>query len=542
MLKQFLAYFFVILMFSACQNKSVDLLVHGGKIYTVDEGFEVHDVMLIRNGKIIATGGNSLMQHVQAKETLDLKGASVYPGFIDAHCHFTGYAMDFFKLDLHESRSFLEAIDLMKKFAADNPRQWIEARNWDEHLWTPQSLPDKKSLDLHFPDRPVIMLRVDGHVALCNQKALDLAGIQKQTKVPGGQFEIKNEQLTGFVFDAAIAEIQKKIPPLNHTEALKGMQDLEKKCFAFGLTSLTDCWVKSTDLSHLQKAFQSKQLRIPVTCMLEMSKENIQNWMHQKPYQDDHLHIAGFKIFSDGALGSRGACLHEPYLDQANHYGQLSYPQDSLEQMIAQIAKSSYQCCVHAIGDSAVSSILKMYQKYLPSSNQRRWRIEHAQVILLSDTAFFRQWNIIPSVQPTHAMSDMAWAEKRLGAMRLQNAYLLNTLKNQLGWMPLGTDFPVESPDPLKTFIAAVFRKNISGIPQGGFQIKEALSREDALRGMTIWAAKASFDEKYRGSLEKGKWADFVILDTDLMEAPERNVVQSKVLATYSKGQVVFRK
>ncbi|MBP9932409.1 MAG: amidohydrolase family protein, partial [Chitinophagaceae bacterium] len=272
------------------------------------------------------------------------------------------------------------------------------------------------------------------------------------------------------------------------------------------------------------------------------SRENIQNWMHQEPYQDDQLHIAGFKIFSDGALGSRGACVHEPYLDQAGHFGQLSYPQDSLEQMIARIAKSSYQCCVHAIGDSAVSSILKMYQKYLPASNQRRWRIEHAQVILPSDTTIFHQWNIIPSVQPTHAMSDMAWAEKRLGAMRLQNAYLLNTLKNQLGWMPLGTDFPVESPDPLKTFVAAVFRKNISGIPQGGFQIKEALSREDALRGMTIWAAKASFDEKYRGSLKPGKWADFVILDTDIMEAPEKDVMQTKVLATYSKGQVVFRK
>ncbi len=180
MLKQFLASSLLILMFSACQYRSVDLIVHGGKIYTVNEEFQVHDVMLIRNGKIIATGGSPLMQNVQAKDILDLKGASVYPGFIDAHCHFTGYAMDYFKLDLHESRSFIEAVDLMKKFADENPRQWIEARNWDEHLWTPQSMPDKKSLDLHFPDRPVIMLRVDGHVALCNQKALDLSGIHKQ--------------------------------------------------------------------------------------------------------------------------------------------------------------------------------------------------------------------------------------------------------------------------------------------------------------------------------------------------------------------------
>jgi len=276
--------------------------------------------------------------------------------------------------------------------------------------------------------------------------------------------------------------------------------------------------------------------------MLTDAKENYDRYLSRGPYKTDKLFVHGFKVYADGALGSRGACLLQPYSDRPNWYGFLLSNPAHFDSVAALLANTDFQMCTHAIGDSANREILNVYNKYLKGKNDKRWRIEHAQIINAADFNLFGSASVIPSVQPTHATSDMYWAAERLGDERLKGGYALKQLLQQNGWLPLGTDFPVEDISPFKTFLAAVFRKDAKGFPSNGFQMENALTREETIRGMTIWAAKADFLENEIGSIEAGKKADFIMLDQDLMHVTEQNVLNTKVIATYSNGKKVFGK
>jgi predicted amidohydrolase YtcJ len=271
--------------------------------------------------------------------------------------------------------------------------------------------------------------------------------------------------------------------------------------------------------------------------MISANDKQVDEWLNRAPIKTDVLNVSSFKMYADGALGSRGACLLKPYQDQHDHHGLILTPLVKMEEYVKRIFNSPYQLNTHCIGDSANRYVMELYGKYLGQNNARRWRIEHAQVVNQKDFYLFGKYNIVPSVQPTHATSDMYWAQSRLGKVRIKGAYALKTLLNQNFWLPLGTDFPVEPPQPFYTYYAAVERKDANQFPEGGFQMQDALTREEALKGVTIWAAKAAFEEHIKGSLQKGKLADFIVMDLDLLHANMRTIRDAKPHAVYVGGK-----
>ena len=334
--------------------------------------------------------------------------------------------------------------------------------------------------------------------------------------------------------------VEEKIPEISDDLAIKYFTDLEKRCFSYGLTSLHDCGISEHQLSLLEKAQSQNKLKMKIFALLSDEPQYYERWMKKGRYTNGNITVGGFKVYSDGALGSRGACLLHDYTDKKDWKGFLLADKKHFEDLASQLVKTDLQMCTHAIGDSANRTILEIYAKNLGKKNDRRWRIEHAQIVDRKDFGLFGGFSVIPSVQPTHATSDMYWAEERLGKERMKTSYAYQELLQQNGWLPLGTDFPVEEINPLKTFFAAVARKDAENYPPNGFQKENALTREQALRGMTIWAAKASFDERKKGSLEVGKDADFIILNQDIMSVPEEEILKTKVLETYLDGKKVF--
>ncbi|MCC6258886.1 MAG: amidohydrolase [Chitinophagaceae bacterium] len=531
-----------IFFFSSCHTrKSVSLILHHGHIYTVDSSFSRQQAMAINEGKILATGtDDEIFEKYVSDSIIDLEGKSVFPGFIDAHCHFTGFATDMWKCDLTGTHSFGEVVDRIKSFASTSTHPWIYGRGWDQNDWADKSFPNRKLLDSLFPNTPVFLKRIDGHAALVNGKALQLAGVTDSTRIIGGEFELKNGKLTGILIDNAMDFVEEKIPPIQDALANEYFLKAQRICFADGLTSVHDCGINEHTLQLVDRLQQAGKLKMKIFALLSDSMPYIDEWVKKKPYETARLRMGGFKVYADGALGSRGACLLQDYSDRAGWRGFMLTDSATLETIAAKLANTPYQMCTHAIGDSANRSMLKIYSRHLKKGNNKRWRIEHAQVVAPSDLHFFSDYQIVPSVQPTHATSDMYWAESRLGPDRIKYAYAYRDLLATNHWMPLGTDFPVEDISPIKTFFAAVIRKDSAGYPPNGFQVTNMISRKDAIRGMTIWAAKAGFEEAKRGSLEKGKEADFVILDTDIIICPEKEILDTKVIATFSNGEKVY--
>lgn len=517
------------------------MIIHNAVIYTVDSAFSKKEAMAIKDGRILDIGSNEeILSLYGSPEITDLQGKTVLPGLIDAHCHFTGYATDMWKCDLTGTGSFAEVIERIKTYEKTAPMYWIYGRGWDQNDWAKKEFPTKEQLDLLFPDRPVFLKRVDGHAALVNQKALDLTGVTNTTSVKGGSLELKNGALTGLLLDNAMDLVDLKIPSLNDSLAKEYFSIAQQTCFSLGLTSVHDCGISEHTVELLKEAEKNGKLKMKIFALLSDDPAYYDRWIKNGIYKSERFTVGGFKIYGDGALGSRGACLHQPYSDKPGWTGFMLTDTHRLKTIAADLIESPFQYCTHAIGDSANSYMLKIYATALKGKNNKRWRIEHAQVLDSSLFHYFGDFNIIPSVQPTHATSDMYWAGDRVGRQRIKYAYAYKQLLDQNGFIPLGTDFPVESISPVKTFYAAVERKDAKGFPEDGFQKENALSREEALRGMTIWAAYAGFEEKEKGSLEKGKAADFIILDTDLMSCKAEEILKSKVIATYSNGEKVF--
>lgn len=532
-----------VFLLSCNQKEQADLLVYNATIYTVDTAFSTAEAMVIKDGRILATGTAAALENkFNSTEKLDAGGRFIYPGFIDAHAHFVGYGLSLQTVDLSGTSSWEECMQRVKSFAANNKEGWITGRGWDQNDWEMKEFPNNEMLDTLFPDRPVLLTRIDGHAAVANQKALELAGIEAGDTLTGGEVEEMEGSLTGLLIDNAVDLVSKKIPPASPDQFKKAMQAAQQNCFAMGLTTIDDCGLSHTSVEQIKALQDAGDLKMRLYVMLGDEKANYDYAKKNGQIKTDRLHVRSFKVYGDGALGSRGACLLKPYHDKAGHYGFLLSQPAHFDSVASWLSEQRWQMCTHAIGDSGNRTILNIYAKYLKGPNDLRWRIEHAQVVNEQDFSLFGQYSIIPSVQPTHATSDMYWAGDRLGAERVKNAYAYQQLLKQNGWLPLGTDFPVEDISTFKTFYAAVVRKDAKSWPADGFQISNALTREEALKGMTIWAAKANFEEQEKGSLEKGKFADFVILDEDLMKVAPERLLGVKVIKTYLGGEQVFSK
>jgi predicted amidohydrolase YtcJ len=533
----------IALFLTSCGGpKKVDTIVVNGVIYTVDSSFSTAQAMAIKDGLIVATGTDAeILAAYTATEKIDAKGQAVYPGFIDAHAHFVGYGKSLFQVDLFGTTSWEEAVERVKVFASAHPElAWIEGRGWDQNKWPGKKYPTNALLNTLFPNTPVVLQRVDGHAAIANQKAFDIAGVKPGQPIVGGEVETRNGILTGVLIDNAKGLVYGSIPAVTKQTYTQWLQAAQQNCFAQGLTTVTDCGLDMSDINIIDTLQQEGKINMRLFAMLSDNPENLTAYLKRGPYKTDKLFVNGFKVYADGALGSRGACLLHSYEDRKDWTGFLLANISHYDSLASVLAASKFQMCTHAIGDSANRQILNIYNKYLQKGNDRRWRIEHAQVVNPSDFNLFGAAAVVPSVQPTHATSDMYWAAERLGNERMKGAYAYKQLMDQNGWIPLGTDFPVEDISPFKTFLASVGRVDAKGFPEGGFQSENALSREQTIRGMTIWAAKASFLEKEVGSLEAGKKADFIILAQDLMQVPVNKILDTKVVATFSGGKKVF--
>ncbi|OKS88419.1 amidohydrolase [Mucilaginibacter polytrichastri] len=531
--------------FVACQQKeyNADLLVKNAVVYTVDSNFTTANCLVVSSGKIIAVGNaDTLEKKYKARKVVDAGGKPIYPGFIDAHAHFYEYGMSLQEVHLEGTQSWKEITDSVQSFAKRNTEGWIIGRGWDQNDWKDKQFPNKAKLDSLFPVRPVMLSRVDGHAIVVNQAALNIAGIKPGQTIAGGQIETINGKLTGILVDNAMKLVEHKIPAPTDAMVEEAFTDAQRNCFGVGLTTVDDCGLPYTMVSTIAQLQHKGALKMRMYVMLSDNPENYEYLFKRGVFKTPGLDVRAFKVYADGALGSRGAALLKPYADKAGWSGSLLNTPKHYEEIATKLAAKGFQMCTHAIGDSANRLMLHIYAKALKGKNNLRWRIEHAQIVAPEDVKLFGENSIIPSVQPTHATSDMYWAGQRLGSGRLKTAYAYKTLLKQNSWMPLGTDFPVENINPLYTFYAATERMDLKGFPAGGFQKDNALSRQEALKGMTIWAAKANFEEKEKGSIEPGKYADFVILDQDIMKVGGAQLPKVKVMKTYVNGEKVYEK
>lgn len=581
----FFASFAVTFLFSCKSGPTktkVDLIVHHGVVYTVDSVMTLCDAFAVKDGKIVEVGStDSIFAKYESTDSLDASGHAIFPGFIDSHCHFLHYGLGLGQVDLVGTKSFDEVVAKVVDYAKAHPNAtYISGRGWDQNDWYLKNFPVNKKLDSLFPNIPVILKRIDGHAVLANSAALLKAGITPETKISGGEiikyseFEIhfpKNKKdlnewdeisgvLTGILIDNAVDLVEKVIPLPTEEEYKQALLNAQKNCFAVGLTTVDDAGVMKKEIDIMDKLQKSGELKMRIYAMLSDSTPNYEYYLKNGPYKTERLNVRSFKFYADGALGSRGAWLWQPYSDKTDWSGFSLKEPEYFVNMALKICEKGFQMNTHCIGDKANGVMLNIYKEILERSKWKenstqesldkqpipdlRWRIEHVQVLKSGDLdpIRFKKYHIIPSIQPTHATSDMPWADKRLGPERIKYAYAYKQLMDAAGLVALGTDFPVEDISPFKTFFAATMRTDADGNPAGGFQMENALTREETLKGMTIWGAFANFEEKEKGSIEKGKFADFVILDTDIMSCSPNKILNTAVLYTFVNGEKVYSK
>ncbi|WP_375446518.1 amidohydrolase [uncultured Fibrella sp.] len=539
---------FATLLSSACSTRrSVDFIFTNATVYTADSAFSIAQAFAVDKGKFVAAGSTStLLDQYQSDSIIDLQGQPVYPGFYDPHAHFLGLGQMLSQADLVGAVSYQDVVDRLKAYHAKHPEVlWIIGRGWDQNDW-PKSdspvrgFPTNKLLNDAFPNVPVALTRIDGHALLVNDKALKLARVTGSTAMPGGEVVLAGTQPSGVLVDNAMQVIRRVIPQPDEDAKTNMLQAAEKVCLELGLTTVSDAGLNRNDIELVERLHKESKLKIRDYAMISLGEANMEYYLKHGPYQTDRLTVKSFKLYADGALGSRGACLRKPYSDRPETTGFLLLSPSELDRVTKLIANSGFQANTHCIGDSANHLMLRLYGTYLKSKNDRRWRIEHAQVVSPEDVALFGRYSIIPSVQPTHATSDMYWAGERLGPVRVKGAYAFNDLMKQNGYITFGSDFPVEYVNPLFGFHSAVARQDAKNYPKGGYQPENAVSRKEALLAMTRWAAYACFEDSLRGSIAPGKQADFVILDKDIMKAPNEQLRGVKVRQTWVGGERLY--
>ena len=529
----------LIVLFTSLQSckKSVDFIAFNGNIYTVNSDFNTASAFAVKDGKFVDIGNEEILSKYNTNQKIDLDGSTVLPGLIDAHCHFYGLGLNQSMIDLTGTNSFNEILEKI----SNKDNNIIRGRGWDQNDWKIKEFPNKEKLDLIYPNTPVILERIDGHAYLVNQKALDIAGIDINTESTNGTLLSKKGKLTGVLIDGPMSLIDNSFGEISLDDKIKALVSAQEICFKNGLTTVDDAGL-SKDIIMLIDSLQKKELlKMRVYAMISNSENDVNYFIENGPIKTNSLNVRSVKVYGDGALGSRGATLKKPYSDDKHNYGKLVTSYKDIKDLANKLAEANFQMNTHAIGDSTINLLIDTYSKVLETKTDPRWRIEHSQIIDINDIKGYNN-KILPSVQPTHATSDMYWAEERVGSKRIKGAYAYKALLEKSKVIGLGTDFPVEKVNPFHTFYASVSRKDLNDYPEKGFEFENALSREETLKGMTIWAAYLNFEEKEKGSIEKGKFADFIIIDRDIMKVEINKTPETKVLKTYLSGELVYSK
>lgn len=535
----------MVLVMTACGSPpAADRLLVGGTVHLPEGARRVE--IAIKDGKILALVPPAEAPHWQkkAREVVELAGAHVYPGFTESHGHLTGFGLALETVDLTGSQSFQEVVRRLAAKAAELPRgSWVLARGWDQNLWPEKDFPHHQELSRAVPEHPVVAWRVDGHALLVNQEALKLAGITASTPdPPGGQIlrDHKGEP-TGVLVDTATELLEKALPHPSLDDLARRQLQAALKLASLGYTAIHDAGTDARQLETLRQLAREGKLPIRVYVMLDGSNPQLLSQEFARGVQQDKqrmLTVRAVKLYADGALGSRGAWLSQPYSDAPGHSGLAVTPLSRLKEVVAQAAAAGFQPCIHAIGDEAVHQVLNVYQEVLGAkSASLRPRVEHAQVVRPDDVPRFAQLGVIASVQPTHCTSDMPWAPSRLGPERILWAYRWRSLIAFGARLCLGSDVPVENPDPRLGLWAALTRKTPENQPENGWNPEERLSPKEAIAGFTAWAAYAAFEENQRGHIAPGFLADLTIFDRALEEGA---VLSAQVVRTVVGGADVF--
>ena len=529
------------LIFLTSCTESVDLIVHNAKIYSADELNTRYSSFAVKEGKFVYVGGDEILSNYSSANIINAQDLPVYPGFIDSHAHFYDLGFYLNQVDLKNTQSLEEVIDRVTEFDAENNSNFIIGRGWDQNDWNNKTFPTNTLLNEKFPDKPVVLRRIDGHAYLVNDSALKLAGINNSTKVDGGEIVKIGNRLTGVLIDNSMRLVDKIIPEPSKEESIQALLSAQDLAFQYGLTTISDAGLTKKQIDLIDELQKDGALKIRIYAMIENDPSSLEHYLELGPYKTDRLNVRSVKVYVDGALGSRGALLIDDYSDRKGYKGIIRTPIDSVNNLAFRLAGTKFQMNTHAIGDKANRIVLNAYRDALFDFRDPRWRIEHAQVIAKEDFDLFNT-KIIPSVQPTHATSDMYWLNERVGPIRAKYAYAYKELLDKSQIIAFGTDFPVEDISPIMTYYSAVARKDINGYPDEGFQIENSISRGDALMAMTRHGAYANFEEDEKGSIEVGKFADFVILDNDLITSAENRIPLTNIVATFINGELVFNR
>jgi len=533
--------------FAASSNT---LYVNFSGYHTPDDTLKTFNALYVREGKVVATGdAKPLIKRYPNAPLIDLAGKSLLPGLIDGHGHVASLGLNLQRVTLRGAKSEQASVNTVSAFAHHNPTlAWIQGRGWNQVIWPSKTFPTKQSLDEKIAHRPVWLRRIDGHAGWANSKALSLAGINRDTIVPSGGEILKDKfgEPTGVLIDNAMELIERHIPPTSPQELQDAIVQASHHLLKLGITSVHDAGIDTENYQTYLSLAAKKKLPVRVYGMISAAAPGYQAMLDKGPVitDDDMLNISSVKISADGALGSRGAAMLAPYSDDNNNSGLLLFPPKTLEALMAGAINKGFQTNVHAIGDKANHLALNYFEKFnrQPESHRLRHRIEHAQVVAVTDLPRFNTIGVLPSMQPTHATSDMNMAHQRIGHERIKGAYAWRTLLESGVKIVSGSDFPIEYANPFFGLHAATSRQDRDDMPKLGWLSHEAMTLSQALRSFTLDAAYGAHQERVIGSLEPGKWADFIITDIDIFAVKPQRIWQAKVEQTFIAGQQVYLK
>jgi predicted amidohydrolase YtcJ len=536
---------FALVLFSAAAwAQTADLAVVNARIYTVNPKQPRASAMAVRGGKIVAVGEDVSKLIGPATKTIDAHGLAVLPGLIDSHGHVRGFGTALETLDLRGLTSEQAIADRVREAAKNaKPGEWILGRAWDQNLWQVKEFPTAKSISDAAPDNPVALTRVDGHAIWANRKALDLADVNAATKDPQGGRVMRTASgaPAGVLLDNAQALVSSKIPEPSPEQIERRILHALTECARLGMTTVHDAGVPQSDIDAYHSLAAKGLMPMRAYVMVAGKSAALNPWLERGPEIGDYVTVRAIKLVADGALGSRGAAMLEPYSDDPANRGLLILDRAYIRGVAEKAVAKGFQVNTHAIGDAANRAALDAYADVLKGPNDKRFRVEHAQIIAPEDFEKFRKYSIIASMQPTHATSDMPWAADRVGPERIKGAYAWQTLMKMGVHVPSGSDFPVENANPIWGFYSAVTRQDHAGQPAGGWFPGQKMTREEALRSWTIEGAYAAFEERTKGSLEPGKLADFIMLSDDVMTVPEAQIWKAHVKLTVVGGKVVYQ-
>jgi predicted amidohydrolase YtcJ len=518
------------------------MVITNARIYTVDSQRPTASAMAIKDGRILFVGDDVSAYIGAGTRKIDARGAAVVPGLIDSHGHMGSLGDELETFDLRDIKSVAEVAAIVRRAAAGKPAgAWIRGRSWDQTNWGGQ-FPTADDLTAAAGDHPVYLTRVDGHAGWVNRKALEIAGITAKTPDPPGGKVVRDQsgRPTGILIDRAQGLVSSKIPPPTPAEIRQRLARAAKECARMGLTAVGDAGDGEQELAAYRDLIAKHELPIRVNAMIGGTGRLWQEYLKRGPEIGEYLQVRSIKLYADGAMGSRGAAFLAPYADDPGNSGLIMMTKEQIEAVAREAAAHGFQVCTHAIGDRANRITLEAYGAALGGKNDKRFRIEHAQVVAPEDFQLFAKYSVIAAIQSTHATSDMRWVERRIGPERAKGAYAWRRFLSLGVRISNGSDFPVEPPNPLWGFYAAITRQDHSGNPPGGWYPDQRLTREEALRSFTIDAAYAAFQEKEKGSLTPGKLADFTMLSNDIMKVPPAEILKTRVLMTVVGGNVVY--